>query len=206
LAYKRATSSEEKEDSSSPTKKLKTRWKTDYLTHLEANLDDSTAEILAYTVELLLQKGAVDAWVVPIVMKKGRAAHTLHCLCRSMENQKDLLNELLLIIFRQTTTLGIRIHRGLERAALYRSIVPIQTPWTQEDSKATGLVDVKVSYLGVNSDNEEDTPEVVSIKAEFDHCRRVSQASGVPLKRVAEYATREVCDQIDTSSRLLENL
>eukprot|EP00978_Attheya_sp_CCMP212_P013161 scaffold32954_cov51-Attheya_sp.AAC.3 len=205
LACKRTASSEEKEGVS-PKKKLKTRWKTDYLTHLEANLDDTTAEILAYTVELLLQKGAVDAWVVPIVMKKGRAAHTLHCLCRSMENQKDLVDELLLIIFRQTTTLGIRIHRGLERAALYRSIVPIQTPWMQEDSKTNGLVDVKVSYLGDNSDNEEDAPEVVSIKAEFDHCRRVSQASGVPLKRVAEYATREVCDQIESKSRLLDKL
>ncbi len=56
-------------------------WKVDSLVHIEANLDDTTSEHLAFAVELLLKNGAVDAWVAPITMKKGRSAHTLHCLC-----------------------------------------------------------------------------------------------------------------------------
>ena len=58
-------------------------WLMDQVTHMEANLDDTTGEILAHAIELLLKHGAVDAWASPIVMKKGRPAHTLHCLCKS---------------------------------------------------------------------------------------------------------------------------
>lgn len=151
-------------------------WKIDTFTHLEANLDDITAEALAFAVEMLLEKGAVDAWVAPIVMKKGRAANTLHCLCHSSPESQT--NQLLEIIFRQTTTLGIRIHRNVERAALRRSFVSVTTPFDADKS----VVDVKVGYLG---------DEVVSVKPEFDHCQKISKSSGVPLKRISDFATSE---------------
>ena len=48
---------------------------------LEANVDDVTGEVLAHTVAALLAAGAHDAWITPIVMKKGRPAHTVHALC-----------------------------------------------------------------------------------------------------------------------------
>jgi pyridinium-3,5-bisthiocarboxylic acid mononucleotide nickel chelatase len=48
---------------------------------LAANVDDVTGEVLAYTITSLLEAGAHDAWSTPIVMKKGRPAHTLHALC-----------------------------------------------------------------------------------------------------------------------------
>ena len=48
---------------------------------LEVNVDDATGEVLAHTVAALLDAGAHDAWVTPIVMKKGRPAHTVHALC-----------------------------------------------------------------------------------------------------------------------------
>lgn len=48
---------------------------------LEVNVDDATGEVLAHTVAALLAAGAHDAWVTPIVMKKGRPAHTVHALC-----------------------------------------------------------------------------------------------------------------------------
>ena len=48
---------------------------------LETNVDDVTGEVLAHTIAMLLAAGAHDAWATPIVMKKGRPAHTLHALC-----------------------------------------------------------------------------------------------------------------------------
>ena len=51
------------------------------MVELAANVDDATGEVLAHTVAALLAAGANDAWVTPIVMKKGRPAHTVHALC-----------------------------------------------------------------------------------------------------------------------------
>jgi uncharacterized protein (DUF111 family) len=147
-------------------------WKMNTLTHLEANLDDTTAEALAFAIEVLLQNGALDAWVTPIVMKKGRSAHTLHCLSSS-----ETTDKLLTPMFRQSTTLGVRIHRNLERAALRRSFVTVQTPFIDETRK--GRVDVKIGYL---------KDEIVSVKPEFDHCKAIALVTNVPLKRISDAA------------------
>lgn len=48
---------------------------------LEVNVDDATGEVIAHTIAALLAAGAHDAWATPIVMKKGRPAHTVHVLC-----------------------------------------------------------------------------------------------------------------------------
>jgi len=150
-----------------------TRWKMDQLTQLEANLDDMTAEALAFAVQLLLNNGAVDAWVVPIVMKKGRAAHTLYCLCHSNDS---IVNKLLELVFRHTTTLGVRICRNIDRAALRRSFLTAQTPFHESS------INVKVGFLG---------NEAVSMKAEFEDCARISRETNVPIKQVADCATQQ---------------
>ena len=162
-------------------------WKMDTLNHLEANLDDTTAEALAFGIEILMKHGAIDAWVTPIVMKKGRAAHTLHCLCHSSE---ETTNKLLTTMFRQTTTLGVRIHRNVERAALCRSLVSIQTPFI--DQERQGKVDVKVGYLG---------DEIVSVKPEFDHCKAISVATNVPLKRISDVTIQEFYKTLETEAK-----
>ena len=156
------------------------RWKMDQLTQLEANLDDMTAEALAFAVEMLLDNGAVDAWVAPIVMKKGRAAHTLHCLCYSDDS---ITNKLLELVFRHTTTLGVRMHRNIDRAALRRSFLSVQTPFG-------GDVKVKVGYLG---------DEVVSVKAEFDDCARISRESNVPIQQVTDFSTQVANSQLQAT-------
>jgi uncharacterized protein (DUF111 family) len=148
-------------------------WKFDQMSVLEANIDDCTSERLSFCVELLLLAGAADAWVTPIVMKKGRAAHTLHCLCQA--HQRDCL---LTTIFRHCATLGVRI-KSVDRASLARKTLPVQTKWKNVESE--GLVNVKVGYLA---------DKVVSIKAEFDDCRRISLATGEPIRDVSDCAER----------------
>ena len=70
---------------------------------LETNVDDLTGETLAHTVAVLLAKGAHDAWITPIVMKKGRPAHTVHVLCDPA--RAALLGE---VLVRETGSFGLR--------------------------------------------------------------------------------------------------
>jgi len=158
-------------------------WNIHALTLLETNLDDITSETLAFSIQSLIDNGAVDAWVTPIIMKKGRPAHTLSCLCESSD---ELVDKLLEVLFRQTTTLGVRIKRNIERAALRRKFLKIQTPYIDEQLK--GIVDVKVGYLNM---------EVVSLKPEFDHCKVISLNTGVSIKRVSDYATAEAYKHLE---------
>lgn len=162
-------------------------WDTHTLTLLEANLDDMTAERMAFALDLLLERGAADAWITPIVMKKGRSAHTLHCLVSNNDSdkQRSLLETLMETFFRHTTTLGVRIHRNVERTALRRKFLSIQTPYI--DSTYNGIVSVKVGYLG---------EEVVSVKAEFDHCRAIALEKGVPLEQISNFVVQQAFLQL----------
>ena len=156
------------------------------LTHLQANIDDATPELLAHAVDLLLKHGAIDAWIQPIVMKKGRPAHSLNCICQCQPtSDEDATTQsaeqrLLNILFRHTTTLGIRIQRNIQRAALERRFVEVQLPY--RDNARDGRVNVKISSFKDG--------EAVSVKAEFDHCKAVSEESAIPLKIVTSTAER----------------
>jgi uncharacterized protein (DUF111 family) len=169
-------------------------WMQDIVTHMETNLDDITGENLAFIIDLLLQNGAIDAWVTPIVMKKGRPAHTLHCLCRENDNSKEIdakANKLLEIMFRHSTTLGVRIYKDMLRAKLCRSMVTVQTP--NEETTRKGLVDVKVSRFK--------NGEIISTKAEFDHCKEIAVEAGLPLKLVSEQAVAIARKNLQNSNR-----
>ena len=128
---------------------------------LETNLDDCTPEHLAYCMEVLLQEGAADAWITPIVMKKGRAAHTLHCLCRDKLKFSRLL-------FQHGPTLGMRI-REVERIALPRRMMQVEYQGH--------VVKVKVGYLD---------GAMVSAKPEFDDCKRIAGELGIPIKQISD--------------------
>ncbi len=160
-----------------------TLWQTDKLYMLEANIDDCTAEYSAFCVDMLLTRGgAADAWITSIVMKKGRAAHTIHCLCK--ESNRNTCLELL---FRHSTTLGVRVTE-LDRVSLNRTMVTVTSKkWNSDEAKAT-RVDVKVGYLG---------EEVVSMKAEFDHCVGIAKSLDVPVRTIADEAVQLVKQQLE---------
>lgn len=70
---------------------------------VETNVDDVTGEVLAHTIAALLASGAHDAWATPIVMKKGRPAHTVHALCDAARAE-----EVVAVLIAETGTLGVR--------------------------------------------------------------------------------------------------
>lgn len=135
---------------------------TEQLIELATNLDDVTGELLAHAIEQLLGDGALDAWATPIVMKKGRPAHTLHVLCRDRE-----AHGLTETLFRLTGTLGVRTQQ-ITRIAQPRSFVTVEVDGHR--------IDVKVGPSRA--------------KAEFDHVTAAASALGRTPRSVAAEAER----------------
>lgn len=101
----------------------------DTVVTLETNIDDCSAEALAYTMQQLLENGARDAFCIPIYMKKNRPAQLLKVICDEQDQKK-----METIIFRNTTTIGIRAQK-MERTLLDRRILALETPWGMADIK-----------------------------------------------------------------------
>lgn len=140
---------------------VESRGSRESITIIEANIDDMAPEMLPPLVGDLLNAGARDAFVTPIVAKKGRPAHLVTALCD--EAKTDAVAGAL---FRGSTTLGLRIRRE-ERICLEREFRNAQTPW--------GEVRVKLGrYDGVQT--------VAS--PEFEDCRRRAEEAGVPVLAV----------------------
>ena len=101
---------------------------------LEANIDDATGEQLGYCMECLMRAGARDVSFVPIYMKKNRPAYELHVICDPAE-----VGQMEDIIFRETTTIGIR-RCLMERRVMRREIQTVETEY--------GVAQVKVCSYG----------------------------------------------------------
>jgi len=128
---------------------------------LEANLDDLSPQLIASALESALAQGALDAWVAPLTMKKGRPGHLFGALVgegarAAVEGE----------IFRQTSTLGIRATR-VERRLLERELIEVATEY--------GKVRLKVGRL---------SGAVVNVAPEFEDCRQAAERAGVALKEV----------------------
>jgi len=130
---------------------------------LEANVDDATGETLAHAVEALLAAGAHDAWITPIVMKKGRPAHTVSTLA-----DVALSAQVGQVLTAETGSLGVR-GTALDRWPAARSIDTVEV--------AGFHVRVKVSPG--------------RIKVEHDDAARVAQRAGLPLREVLSLAEAE---------------
>lgn len=129
---------------------------------LETNVDDCSGELLGYVQELLMENGALDAVYRPVVMKKSRPAYQLQVICKTDDMEK--LEEL---IFRETTTIGIRTY-PVQRTVLERCVETIDTPY--------GKVRVKICRF---QDEEFPYPEYDDVK---EYCRR----SGMSFREAYE--------------------
>jgi uncharacterized protein (TIGR00299 family) protein len=133
---------------------------------LECNVDDLDPRVWPAVIAALLEAGASDAWLTPILMKKGRPAHTLSALVDG-----DRAGAVRAAIFRQTTTIGLR-EQPLTKHALDREIVVVEI-----DGRP---VDVKLArHEGV----------VVNAQPEYDHVASAAAALGRPVNDVLTEAT-----------------
>jgi hypothetical protein len=127
---------------------------------LEANVDDVTGEVLAHTVGALMSAGALDAWLVPVVAKKGRPAHVISVLA-----EPGTVARLATVLMQETGTLGFREH-FVSRSALVRQSLEVEVSGERVRVKAGPY----------------------QLKAEHDDCARAAAHLGLPLSEVARQA------------------
>jgi pyridinium-3,5-bisthiocarboxylic acid mononucleotide nickel chelatase len=124
---------------------------------LEANIDDSSPQVLGYAMERLLEAGALDVTLEYVLMKKNRPGTLVRVIAKP-EDRETLAQ----MMFAETSTLGLRIYSA-ERRVQARHILEVETPH--------GTVRMKISGDG-------------SFAPEYDDCRKLALDSGIPLKQI----------------------
>lgn len=132
---------------------------------IECNIDDMNPELYDFTMERLFKAGAMDVFLTPIIMKKGRPGIKLTVL-----SSEALETELTNIILRETTTLGVRKYLA-KKTMLSRENHTINTKY--------GEIRIKVSFL-----NE----EIIKVKPEYEDCKKIAHENNIPIRLVYEEA------------------
>lgn len=140
--------------------KTKEDSREDVIYKLETNVDDSSGEVLGYVSERLFEAGARDVYFSPIFMKKNRPAYLLSVIAT-----KDLISVMEDIIFKETTTIGIRRVR-MERTVLER----------REETRRTSYGEVAVKVCTHNGEEY--------VYPEYESARKLAITTGVPLKEI----------------------
>jgi uncharacterized protein (TIGR00299 family) protein len=129
---------------------------------IETNIDDSTPELLGYTMEKLIEAGALDVSFTPIQMKKNRPGSKLTVV--TTPEKREALAE---IVLRETSSLGVRMYSA-DRRVQSRRIQHVETPY--------GPVRMKIAQTGAAA-------------PEYEDCRQLAASHNVPLKQVMAEAT-----------------
>jgi uncharacterized protein (TIGR00299 family) protein len=139
---------------------------------LEANVDDAPGELLGAAMERLLRRGALDAWLEPIVMKRGRGAYKICALIQAHDRER-----LARLLMRETGSLGVR-HLRVGRTVAERRILTVELPY--------GRCRVKVGSL----DGED-----FVVAPEYSDAARLAEEAGLPLPRVYSDAREALARQ-----------
>lgn len=140
-------------------------YENDTVSIVETNIDDMSPQVYDYLIDKLLEIGALDVFLTPIVMKKNRPAVKLTALV-------DLthLQEVYSCIISETTTMGVRIYEA-DRKKLAREIVSVNTQY--------GKVRVKLGKIG---------DEVVKVLPEYDDCKRLAEENNISVMKIQQSA------------------
>lgn len=130
---------------------------------IEANIDDMSAEYLVYAEEKLFAAGALDVFLTPIIMKKGRPATKLSILVRAEDI--GIIEE---VLFIETTTIGFRRY-PVEKRMLERSFEDVMTPY--------GKVTLKKAFLN---------GKCVNIKPEYEQCRALALENDLTMSELMQ--------------------
>jgi len=127
---------------------------------LETNIDDMNPQIFGYLVEKLFKEGALDVFLTPVYMKKGRPGILLSVIAPLVMEER--LSE---VIFRETTTLGIR-KIYVDKKIMPREIKEIETKWGKVRIKVANINGIRKAY------------------PEYEDCKSIAERENIPLKDV----------------------
>ncbi|MDD1738009.1 MAG: nickel pincer cofactor biosynthesis protein LarC [Methanothrix sp.] len=140
----------------------------DSVVQLESNVDDVTGEVLGFLIERLMQEGALDVSILPALMKKGRAGSVIRAIARAEDGER-----LAGIIIRETGSLGVRVFPGIHRFLAEREETEVAVELAGEAHRSR----IKVSRLD---------GAIISLKPEYEDCKRIAEATGLPLREVSQ--------------------
>jgi len=145
-----------------------TKYIEDEAVIIETEIDDMNPEFFPHVQAKLFERGALSVSLQNVLLKKGRPGFRIRVL-----SPKEVVDALLEIIFRETTTLGVTL-QNVKRKKLDRKIVEIETRY--------GKVRVKLGLLG---------NEIVNVAPEYEDCKKLAEEQGAPLKGVYQLALEE---------------
>ena len=143
--------------------------KQETITVLETQIDDLNPQVVAYTLERLLEVGALDVFTQSIGMKKSRSGILLTVICHP-----EIAHACKTIIFRQTTTLGIR-ERTQQRSILNREIQSVETDY--------GIVRLKIASWG-----EGEERQILNVQPEYEDCATLAKQHDLPWREISRRA------------------
>ncbi|MCD8911074.1 nickel pincer cofactor biosynthesis protein LarC [Staphylococcus gallinarum] len=144
-----------------------------YVQQLECQIDDMTAESLGFLLQALFNKGALDVYYTPIIMKKSRPATLITMICR-IEDAAEFEDYLL----QHTTTLGVR-SSTIQRQTLVRQFQSLTTKY--------GVITVKLGLLN---------NQIIKAKPEFEDVKRAALQTNIPFMRVYQDIEAEIHQHI----------
>ena len=141
---------------------------TETVVQVETTVDDMSPQLYEPLLERLLEAGALDVWLTPVIMKRSRPGVVLTALC-----EPGRVADLSRLLFEESSTIGVR-WTAYQRSRLEREMVRLET--------AYGPVTFKVSRL---------EGRVVTVTPEFEEVRRIARDRGLPVREVLEQARVE---------------
>ncbi len=145
---------------------------------IETNIDDMNPQFYDYVIERLFQAGAKDVFLTPVIMKKSRPGIVL-----SVMASEEKIDSLVQVLLEETTTLGVRISEFKKRMVLKRETLSVSTPW--------GEAQVKIRWM---------SPHVKIVTPEYEHCKRIANAHGIPIQKVFDHIKQEAERILETQN------
>ncbi|MGF7119495.1 nickel pincer cofactor biosynthesis protein LarC [Methanobacterium oryzae] len=157
---------------------------TDNVFILETNLDTVTGEVLGHSFNKLLEAGALDVTIIPILMKKNRPGHLLRVITKPRD--ADKVAE---AIIRETGTLGVRILPFIHRNIVNREIIQIKIQIGRIEK------DIKVKIGTINN-------EIINYSPEYEDAKKIADEMDIPLKDVMKKANESFKELLDKSNKM----
>jgi uncharacterized protein (TIGR00299 family) protein len=142
----------------------------DIVAVLESNVDDVTGEVIACTIERLMEAGARDASAIPVVMKKGRPGYLVRVICLPADSRA-----LAALLAAELGTLGVRCLSSVHRLVIPRTVETVPVRFGDRDY----AVDVKVGWDGERP---------VSLKPEYEQVKAIARETGTTLRDASRRA------------------